>query len=104
MSNFAVIAVSGKQYLVKQGDSIVVDKVEGELAQELKFDSLASFSDDAKTVEVGMPALTSKITAKIVEQGKGQKIRVAKFKSKVRYRNVRGFRPTLTKLEIISLG
>jgi large subunit ribosomal protein L21 len=54
-------------------------------------------------VTLGAPQLEKAVSAEILETAKGTKIRVAKFKSKVRYRNVRGFRATLTKLKILSI-
>ena len=104
MSELTVVAVSGKQYIIKPGQILVVNKLDGEVGTEVTLDTLATFAEDGSVVTVGKPLLKTKVTAKIIEQGKGEKIRVAKFKAKVRYRNVRGFRPSLTKLEIVSIA
>jgi hypothetical protein len=54
---------------------------------------------------LGTPLLLGKsVTAEIETTGKGEKIRVAKFKAKSRYRKVMGFRPLITTLRILSLG
>jgi len=102
MSTNAVVKTGGKQYLVKVGSEIVVDKIQGDIGAKIDLVTLAIFSKDGE-LELGKPEISKKVNAEIIESGKGDKIRIAKFKAKVRYRNVRGFRPTLTRLKIISL-
>jgi large subunit ribosomal protein L21 len=99
MVNVAVVKAGGKQYIVREGDLLTVDKLEAK-DKTVELDALAVFSEDGSAVEVGMPVLDKKIKAEVVAEGKGEKIRVAKFKAKVRYRKVRGFRPQLTTLKI----
>ena len=102
MTTFAVVKTGGKQYIVKQGDEIVVDKIAGDVGDTVEIPALALFTDVGQ-VTLGLPELDKKVSSKILETGKGTKIRVAKFKAKVRYRNVRGFRPTLTRLKILAV-
>jgi large subunit ribosomal protein L21 len=60
---------------------------------------------DGDAVQIGAPYLENvAVAAKVLEQIKGDKIRVAKFKAKARYRRVQGFRALLTKVEITSLS
>lgn len=99
----AVVKAGGKQYLVKENDEIVVDKIEGDKAQDVSLETLAVFDDAGTSVELGNPTITKAAKAQIVEQGKGDKIRIARFKAKVRYRKVMGFRSQLTKIKIISI-
>ncbi len=99
MANVAVVRTGGKQYIVREGDLLTVDKLESK-DKAVELDTLALFAEDGSNVEVGTPSLEKKVKAEIVAEGKGVKIRVAKFKSKVRYRKVRGFRPQLTTLKI----
>jgi len=101
MIKFSVIKTGGKQYLVKAGDEVVVDHIAGEVGSQIALTSIAQFNDDGS--ELSLTASGSGVKAQILETGKGDKIRVAKFKAKVRYRKVNGFRPTLTKIKIISL-
>lgn len=103
MSNIAVVKTGGKQYIVQVGETIVVDHINSEVGQMLELPVLASFEKDGTTIEIGAPAIDRKAVAVVQEQGKGDKIRVAKFKSKVRFRRVTGFRPHLTKLVIKSI-
>lgn len=101
---FAIVTIAGKQYTVKAGDVIHVDSVEGNVGDTLTFDHVL-LTGDAKATKVGTPTVTGvKVTAKIVAQTKGEKIDVRRFKSKVRYRKAIGFRPQLTKLEIVAVG
>lgn len=102
MAEFAVVKTGGKQYVVHVGSVIVVDKIEQAVGEKVSLDTLAKFTSEG-TVDLGMPMLTTPVSAEIVQSGKGEKIRVAKFKAKVRYRRVRGFRASLTQLKITSL-
>lgn len=99
MVRFAVIKSGGKQYLVKEKDEFYVDRLEGKEKDKIELETLAVF-DDNQALELGTPFLKDKVKTEIIEHVKGDKIRVAHFKSKVRYRKVKGFRPYLTKIKI----
>lgn len=101
---FAIVAIAGKQYTVAPGDVVDVDRIEGSVGDTLTFDQVYLVNDKNKT-SVGMPLVKStSVKAKIVEQLKGDKVSVRRFKSKVRYRKAIGFRPQYTKLEIVAIG
>lgn len=102
MQKYAVILVGGKQFLVKEGDQLLVENLNQEANAKIDLPILMSFNE-TNEVEIGAPELTKKATAEVVENLKGDKVRVAKFKSKVRYRKVRGFRPQLTKIKIVNI-
>lgn len=102
MQKHAVIQVGGKQFLVKEGDQLLVENLNKEPKDTLDMPILMAFND-ANEVEVGAPELAKKATVEVVENVKGDKVRVAKFKAKVRYRKVRGFRPQLTKIKIVKI-
>lgn len=104
MAKFAVVLTGGKQYLVKEGQHIVVEHIDAEAGATVELTTLATFDDAGTSVDFGTPELTKKTKASVLEQGKGEKVRIAKFRSKSRYRRVTGFRPTLTKLEIKTLA
>lgn len=101
MAKLAVIKAGGKQYLVKENDEIVVERLNEKGDVALK--TLAILDDEGASIELGNPELSTQTKAKVLEDGKGEKIRVARFKSKVRYRKIRGFRPQLTKIKILSI-
>lgn len=101
--NYAVIKASGKQYKVTPGLVLEVDKIEGENGSSISFDQVLLTADD-KAVVVGKPNVKGAVvTAKIIEQTMGDKVRVAKFKAKSKYRRATGFRSKLTKIEILTI-
>jgi large subunit ribosomal protein L21 len=101
---FAIVEIQGKQYRVSVGDVIDASYIEGKVGTILTFDRVLLVSGDKKT-KIGAPTVKGiAINAKIVSQEKGEKINVRRYKQKVRYRKSTGFRPLLTKLEIVSIG
>jgi large subunit ribosomal protein L21 len=97
---YAVIETGGKQYRVQEGDIIYVEKLNGNEGEEVKFDKVLLVSKEGN-IEVGRPYLDgASVVGKIVEQGKGRKIIVFKYKSKKDYRKKQGHRQPYTKIEI----
>lgn len=100
---YAVVTSGGKQYRVQEGDTIVVDLLPVDANTPYTFDEVLLFVD-GDTRQVGQPTLSGvKVTGKVVEHTKGEKIRVAKFKAKAKYRRATGFRASLTKVQIDSI-
>ena len=100
---YAVIRVGGKQYKVSTGNVIEVDRQNIKVNDQVVLDDVLLFASNGNT-KIGNPRVSGvKVLAKVLEQKKGKKIRVAKFKAKVRYRRVMGFRPQLTRLQIESI-
>jgi large subunit ribosomal protein L21 len=100
---FAVIKTGGKQYIVRENDEIYVDRISADENADIEFDVLATGDAKAGTINIGTPLLKEKAKGKVLKQVKGDKLRVARFKAKVRYRKVRGFRPFLSQVKIISI-
>jgi large subunit ribosomal protein L21 len=100
---FAVIKTGGKQYIVSENDEVVVDNLNQDLDATVEFEKLAEGDSEAETITLGTPVLATSVKGKIVENMKGDKIRVARYKSKTRYRKVTGFRPMLSRVKIVSL-
>ncbi len=100
---YAVIASGGKQYKVSEGDVIDVEKLAVIANDPISFDQvLLSVADEA--ISIGKPLVAGALVkGTVVEQRKGEKIRVAKFKAKVRYRRVTGKRQHLTRIKIDSI-
>ncbi len=96
----AVIKTGGKQYLVKEGDELEVEKIEGEVGKEIVFDKVLLLEKQGK-VKIGTPYVEgARVLGKILEQKKGKKIVVLKYKKKRRYRVKKGHRQLLTKIKI----
>jgi len=97
---YAVIQTGSKQYQVSEGDTLEIEKLEGKAKKKITFNQVLLVVDEKK-VSLGQPLVKgAKVTAEILEQKKGVKIRVAKFKAKSRYRRVKGHRQQLTKIKI----
>jgi len=104
MAKFAVVKIAGHQYKVAEGEEIEVPKIEGEKGAAINLEEVLLVVDGEK-VKIGEPQVKgAKIQAEIVDQKKGEKIRVAKYKAKTGYRRVRGFRPVLTTLKIKTIS
>ncbi len=103
---FAVIETGGKQYVVKSGDTLSIEKLDVVAGQEMIFDQvLLVAEDDGSSVNVGAPRLDgAKVTATVLEHGRARKIRVVKFKNKVRYKRANGHRQNFTKVKIAAIA
>ncbi len=102
---FAVIATGGKQYIAKEGETLNVEKLAGEKGDSVVFDKVLLIAeDDGSNVQVGTPELSSKVTAEIMEQGKGKKVMTVKYKNKVRYKKRIGHRQAFTKVKITKIN
>jgi large subunit ribosomal protein L21 len=97
--NYAIVRIGGKQYKVSEGETLSVDNLESKDGIVMLDDVLLLVND--KGAKVGSPKVSgAKVKAKILKSYKGDKVRVAKYKSKVRYRRITGFRPSLVQLKI----
>ena len=100
MAKIAVIKTGGKQYKVKEGDSIKIEKLKNEVGDKVDFDTLMIAGEDGKDVNVGTPSLGEKVKAEIVEHGKNKKVTVVKYKNKTRYLRTKGHRQQYTKVTV----
>ena len=102
---FAIIETGGKQYKVKDGDIIKIDKIDSSKGKKVFFDKILLLAENDEEVRVGQPYLKEvKVEAEVLEQGRGKKITVIKYKPKTRYRRKRGFHPLHTKIKIIKIN
>lgn len=101
---YAVIATGGKQYKVELGKTVEVEKLDAE-GKEIIFNQVLLLVDGNK-VEVGTPSLKDvTVKGEVIElERKDDKIRVFKFKSKSRYRKLRGHRQTHTVVKVTAIG
>lgn len=92
----AVVKTGGKQYLVKEGDRIKVEKLDGKEGDTITLKEVLLANE-----KIGAPLVEgAKVEAKILKQGKGKKVRVVKYKAKVRYKKETGHRQLFTELQI----
>src|SRR5579859_1687441 len=102
---YAIVETGGKQYRVKPGDTLAVERLSGEPGETLDLDRVllvaGNGNDDAR---VGSPGVEGAVVrAEVVEHIRGQKIIVFRYKSKVRYRRKTGHRQSLTRLRITDI-
>ena len=80
---YAIIATGGKQYKVSEGDVIKVEKIDAEAGNTVTFDQVIAVSDN--TLKVGADVANATVTATVMEQGRGKKVIVYKYKRKTGY-------------------
>ncbi len=100
--NIAVIATGGKQYVVKDGMLLTIEKLPGDLKKgdSVTFDAVL-MTDDGSTTKVGTPHVSgASIKAVVDSVGKGKKVEVMKYKAKSRYLKRKGHRQPFTKVKI----
>ena len=101
---YAVVETGGKQYRVAVGDKLMVEKLDVEEGANIELDRVLMVCNDGD-VEVGTPVLDgTAVAAKVLKQGRGEKIKVFKFKRRKKYRKTQGHRQAFTQLEILSIG
>ena len=98
--SYAIISVGGKQYRVREGERLLVDR--------LALDDGATFTPSVLlTGGDGEPQIAPGnvvVTAKVLAQAKGPKLRIGKYKKRTGYKRHTGFRASLTQIEIESIG
>jgi len=101
---YAVIAISGSQYQVQEGQTITVDNLGIEDKKTDSTDQVLLLVDGDKT-QIGQPLVkNATITYQVVKNYKGKKLRIFKYKAKSRYRRTMGFRHQLTDIKITKIS
>jgi large subunit ribosomal protein L21 len=95
MSSYAIIKVGGKQYRVSEGETLLVDR--------LKTEEGATFTPDLLFVPDGDGSGVT-VTARVVGHEQGEKIRIGKYKRRTGYKKHIGYRASLSRIEIQSIG
>ncbi len=97
---YAIVRTGGHQYRVAPGDIIKVERLEAEPGSQVELGEVLMVSGD-DGVQVGTPTVSgAKVIAKVLRQGKGEKLVVFKYKPKKRYRRKTGHRQNITMLSI----
>ena len=100
---YAIIETGGKQYKVEEGQVFDVEKLDVEAGDEIEFDVVKAVSKD-DSLEVGQPTLEdATVTADVVDQIKGDKVIVFKYKPKNNYRKKQGHRQPYTRVKVKSI-
>jgi large subunit ribosomal protein L21 len=97
---YAIVESGGRQYRAEEGHSFSVEKLPYEVGEQIELANVLLFADDAN-IQVGQPSVSGvRVKATVVEQYRGKKIFVWKYKPKKRYRRRQGHRQNYTRLHI----
>jgi large subunit ribosomal protein L21 len=99
----AIIRTGGKQYKIKEGDKVKIEKIAGKEGDSVKFSDIL-FLGDEKSVQIGTPTVKGTVEGKILSQGKDKKVWGIKHKAKKRYKVKFGHRQDVTEVEIVKVG
>jgi large subunit ribosomal protein L21 len=99
MSNYAIISVGGKQYRVREGEKLLVDRVKTDEGKTFHPDILFAGGDGRADFK---PKI--QVTAKVLGHVKGEKIRIGKYRRRTGYRRHAGHRSALSQIEITAIG
>lgn len=100
---FAIVDIAGFQEKVTKGQKLRVPTLHAGVGESVTFDSVLLLADGEK-VAIGQPMVKSaRVEVKVLTHGKGEKIRIVKFKKRKRYRRIRGHRQGYTEIEIVKV-
>jgi len=100
---FAVIKTGGKQYLVKEGDVVKVEKLDVEVGKAVSLETLLVSNEDGTEIKIGTPVLDKAVSGEVVAHGRSVKVEVVKYKAKSKYHRRSGHRQPFTKVKITKL-
>ena len=100
---YAIIETGGKQYRVQEGDVITIEKLNAEVGEKVTFDKVLVMGEGADA-KIGTPYVGENVYGEVVENGKGKKVIIYKYKAKKDYRKKQGHRQPFTKVEITGIG
>ena len=100
---YAIVKTGGKQYKVAPGDTINIEKLDAEVGATVELTAICVVDGDKVEADPEKAAQT-KVTATVLEQFKGEKQLVFKFKKRKNYKKLRGHRQQLTRVQIASVG
>lgn len=104
MSKIAVIKTGGKQYKVEEGQTVKIEKLNANVGDKVKFDTLLIAEGEGEKMELGKPSLGEKVEGEVTEAGKNKKVTVIKYKNKTRYKRTLGHKQPFTKVKITSIA
>lgn len=101
---YAIIETGGKQYRVQEGDSLFIEKLDVNAGDSIEFNTVLAVSKDG-SLSFGSPVVEGAVVkASVVENGKGPKVVIFKYKRKKDYRKKQGHRQPYTKVKIESIS
>ncbi|NPD31138.1 50S ribosomal protein L21 [Eggerthellaceae bacterium zg-1084] len=100
---YAIVKTGGKQYKVAAGDVFSIEKLEAEVGDQVELETICVVDGDKAEFDAAKAAGT-KVVAEVLEQYKGKKQLVFKFKKRKNYKKLKGHRQNLTRVRVVSVG
>jgi large subunit ribosomal protein L21 len=101
---YAVIRTGGKQYRVASGEKLKVEQIAADVGAEIVLDQVLMVAD-GDNVALGAPLLSgASVKAKVIGQGRGDKVRIFKMRRRKHYRKTQGHRQNYTEIEILGIA
>ncbi len=100
---YAVVASGGKQYRIREGDLVDVEKLQAGPGDEVVIDSILLANNDYGEYQVGNPYLDGRVTCEVIEHFRGEKKIIFKHKKRKGYRKRAGHRQNYTKIKVKSI-
>ncbi len=101
---YAVIKTGGKQYRVEQGDTLALERLDGDTGAQVSFDEVLLVGSDDAT-QIGRPLIQgASVKATIVEQGRAKKVIIFKFRRRKNYKRKKGHRQYFTRVRIDAIA
>lgn len=100
---YAVIKTGGKQYRVSAGEKLRVEQLPADIGAEIVLDQVLMLAN-GEDITLGAPLVSGAVvTAKVVSQGRGDKVRIFKMRRRKHYRKTQGHRQNYTEIEIVGI-
>jgi len=100
---YAIVATGGKQYRVKEGEKLRVEKLNAEAGDTVELDKVLLVGE-GEDIKVGAPYLDgAKVTATVAANGRGDKVKIVKFKRRKHHQKEMGHRQAYTEIEITGI-
>jgi large subunit ribosomal protein L21 len=101
---YAVVKTGGKQYRVSAGEKLKIEQIGAEVGQEIVLDEVLMVAD-GDALRMGTPLVAgARVTAKVLKQGRGDKVHIFKMKRRKHYRKSQGHRQNYTEIEILGIA
>ena len=101
---YAVIQTGGKQYRVSAGEKLKIERIAGEVGQEIVLDRVLLVAD-GDALKMGTPLLAgARVKARVLAHGRGEKVRIFKLNRRKHYRRSQGHRQSYTEIEILGIA
>ena len=101
---YAVIKTGGKQYRVSAGEKLKIERIAAEVGQEIVLDQVLLVAD-GDALKMGAPLIAgAQVKARVLEHGRGEKVRIFKLNRRKHYRRSQGHRQNYTEIEILGIA